>query len=243
VTDHPHLEPLLSKLVAVCETFTQRMKDMGGTKPVFEEPYAPHLPSISPRVLVLAESQNLTDAAYVSRLSGDDPAASRRRILRLLDGTGSGKIGVEPWDNGILKIAVQGALDEIDPSEVAVSNAIPWSWTAGAANTRPFNSKVIALAADFWREIFREWMPEKIITAGAVARSVIKIAKPSAKVMNWALPSPRLDPAAGMFDPQELMRRFEIPEEIRTLVPDGARPQIAFYLCHAVSQARRVGGQ
>ena len=137
--------------------------------------------------------------------------------LRLLDGAGSGKIGVEPWDNGILGIAVQAALGG-DPSSVAVSNAIPWSWTAGTAgeaNTRPFNSKVIALSAEFWREIFQEWTPERIVTAGAVAKRVMEMVKPSAQILSWALPSPRLDPAAGMFDPAERMRRFEIPEAIR----------------------------
>lgn len=70
MTDNGHLQPLLDALLAVCEAFTTRMEDEGPgllstrarvkLKLVMLDPYVPFLPMASPRVLVLAESQNLS---------------------------------------------------------------------------------------------------------------------------------------------------------------------------------------
>ncbi len=98
---------------------------------ILPEPYIPYIPDDWNGLLVLAESQNLASAGeYRERL---EKASSEDRFVRLSrckNGTG---VGVQPWDDGHLKIAVKAALD-VDPARTAVSNAVPWSQQKKARN-------------------------------------------------------------------------------------------------------------
>ncbi len=250
-----HSEPLLPALLGVCEQFTETMGSSSAglvSDPaislVLPEPYVPFLPAGSPTILVLAESQNLSDArhdAYATYLTART-TTPRQRFLRLQDGKRAAipdakGIGVQPWDDGTLPIAVRAAL-RVDPGEVAVSNAIPWSWTKGRANTRPFTGPVIDLAGDFWREILEHLNPGTVIAAGGVAQKVVARATKGLttppEVIPWSLPSARLDAVAGMFDPKDMMRRYGIPEHIQVevLTNRDLGRRWALYVCHAVSK-------
>jgi hypothetical protein len=252
---HKELEPLLSSLLGVCADFTARMeresenllskREDKDVELVFREPYVPYLPGKSPRVLVLAESQNLSGKMhrrFVQKLKNESPDGKFLRLANRLGQEGDA-IGVQPWDNGILKVAVQAARG-LDPATVAVSNAVPWSWVRGEANARPFHSKVKRMAADFWTAVFEQWKPDCIICAGAVARDVMRKARPaSAKVVEWALPSPRMRSTAKMFKSEDLMRRFGIAERVAPMLESLKSPAdhdlAAFYACHAVSKSGR----
>ncbi|MBU1430666.1 hypothetical protein KKF91_08940 [Myxococcota bacterium] len=247
-TSSNFIEPLLG----ICEDFTRRMEVEGPqlltaavkkkTQLVFPEPYLPRLPAKPLGILVLAESQNLSmssQAAYVRWLKeGDAP----HRFLRLAKRKNEQKIGVQPWDDGILKYAVEAAFG-VKPEEVAVSNAIPWSWVEGKANFNSFSSGVIRLAGEFWEAMLEHLNPELVVAAGAVARKVMKAADwPEAKTLHLTLPSPRLGTAAGMFEPKDMMDRYRVPEVIKAKIlgcdDDGLCSRQAFYVCHALSRAR-----
>ncbi len=240
---------LRERLLAVCHTFSERAPEGA----VLPEPYIPYFPSEDPRVLVLAEAQNLSDTdtggneSYRAWLARHEPEDRMHR----LDLRGNpDEVDIEPWDNGMLKVGVKAALPHIDIGKVAVSNAIPWSWvTATGANARPFKAAVRNLAAELWRAIFEVWEPDHIIASGEVAQDVMKRAGwPQEKTTKLVLPSPRWDGAAGMFDPADLLVRY--PEAKEVIESDLVRASIAnveekkqeavrrrlvFYACHAVS--------
>lgn len=76
---------------------------------------------------------------------------------------------------------------------------------------------------------------------------MIKLAKPpdTTWVFTWRLPSPRLDPAASMFEAEDLMRRFEIDDTVREEIlaaSDGLQARLALYVCHAVSRSLEARG-
>src|SRR5687767_623342 len=75
------------------------------TPVVFQEPYVPYVPDNWNRVLLLAEAQNLSDSSkdYVAYLRA---RTQDERICRL---GGSNDIGVWPWDDGSLKLAIEAA--------------------------------------------------------------------------------------------------------------------------------------
>jgi hypothetical protein len=67
---------------------------------VIPEPYVPRIPNEWNRILLLAESQNLsqTNSEYVNHLR---KMTTQERIFRL---DGDSDIGVYPWDDGSLKL-------------------------------------------------------------------------------------------------------------------------------------------
>ena len=69
---------------------------------VIREPYIPYIPNNWNRVLVLAESQNLSSSneGYVQHLNS---LTANERMNRL--GFEGDDIGVYPWDDGSLKLA------------------------------------------------------------------------------------------------------------------------------------------
>ncbi len=64
------------------------------------------------------------------------------------------------------------------------------------------------------------------------------------EIIDWALPSPRLDAVAGMFDPADLMARFEVPIDSRAQIMSHATlgKRLAFYVSHAVGRVRERRG-
>jgi hypothetical protein len=119
---------LINELVAICERHVCSLDDV-----VFSESYVPYVPDQWNRVLVVAEAQNLSkkNAEYKEMLG--NLKTSRDRILRLQPAQQrlllcpKGSIGGQPWDDGILPLAIEAALKDVDPEHVAVSNAVPWS--------------------------------------------------------------------------------------------------------------------
>ena len=101
---------------------------------VLKEPYIPYIPQPWNGVLVLAESQNLSseNTEHVETLREMSPA---ERILRLR--ASPDYVGVYPWDDGSLKLAIEASL-QVKAAEVGVSNAVLWSQRgANGENVNP----------------------------------------------------------------------------------------------------------
>ena len=98
---------------------------------IIREAYIPYIPLNWNGCLVLGESQNLstTYGKYVEELRG---MTKQEKLTRL---RGTNDLGIMPWDNGALKIAIKSAFN-IDPASTAVSNAVLWSQTYNKTKNR-----------------------------------------------------------------------------------------------------------
>lgn len=143
-----------------------------GTPATLREPYIPHIPKNWNGILVLAEAQNHAgaNAEYLKRL---ESLTARQRYERLyLDGD---RVGIQPWDDGTLKFAIEAAF-RISAPETAVSNAILWSLRKSElANARP-SRELGKASALVWKELLAILKPSHIIAAEAEARDVLEIA-------------------------------------------------------------------
>ena len=210
---------------------------------VIAEPYVPYIPQNWNRVLVLAEAQNLSrrNQKYVDDLMR---LSSKERIHRL--GHWSGFVGVAPWDDGTLKLAVAASLG-IEPDHTAVSNAVLWSSRVARGRNENPGKKLQARSVELWTRMLEVMKPRLVVTTGAVARYVISTVlrhttvKPDHVV--WALASPRvLMPMTSMISASELRKRFpEVDAVIRSqpswLKDNDARKIL--YACLAVMATRR----
>jgi hypothetical protein len=214
---------------------------------VVPEPYIPYIPQGWNGVLVLAEAQNLsrTYSGYAADLKS---LPRELRVRRL--GYWPGLVGIQPWDNGPLRLAVAASLGA-DPDATAASNAVLWSITGsdGKKNENP-REKFKERSIELWGKMLDVIRPEYMITAGAVAREVTKGAlcrtSASPKVVSWTLPSPRvLQPLSSMVAADELRRRFpEVDDAIRRRPEWAENPPEAphvFYACLAVVAVRKHG--
>ncbi|MBA7556379.1 hypothetical protein ES705_49085 [subsurface metagenome] len=90
------------------------------------------------------------------------------------------KLGVEPWDDGSLKLAVEAAFGEA-ASKTAVSNAVQWSQRGDSGQNINPDEKLKTLSSQLWNELFDILNPRLVICSGNVADSVIKKTKWEAK--------------------------------------------------------------
>src|SRR3989442_14810132 len=109
---------LSKRLIRIC----QRHVLDSNSLVVVPEPYIPLIPEPWNGTLVLAEAQNLAgkNGNYPIGLKAASSEARIRRLGR------NGQVGVGPWDNGSLKLAVEAAL-QLRTAECAILNGIPWS--------------------------------------------------------------------------------------------------------------------
>lgn len=227
----------LDELLSVCARHTRG----GDDGIVIAEAYLPYLPPDWNGMLVLAEAQNLSRGhrKYVDELRALD---ARGRMTRLRGGS---SVGVAPWDDGSLKLAVASAFGA-DCSQIAVSNAVPWSRRKDDGSNANPSAEMTAWAAAFWKDLLPLVRPERIITAGKVAQDVITQADPSAEYdrTSLRLPSPQaMSRVSGMFRKEDLLARYP---EVRRVANDHPewKPSLnkVFYACHAVSRALPVRG-
>ena len=243
------MTPLAAKvmeqdLLALCEKYKNKVVS---NKVVIEEPYLPYIPQSWNCILVLAESQNLSLANenYVKALQGLDSSEDRMKRLGhpTLMKAGDG-IGVSPWDDGSLKLAIEAALG-VSEKETAVSNAVLWSQQDpnSGRNATP-DEDLRNLSSDLWREMLDILNPKCVICSGKTAYDVIKEAGWSEnKIKKLRLPSPTaMSRVSGMFEEADLLRRY--PEVKKILVDNpewgkSFRRNKIFFACHAVSKHRR----
>jgi hypothetical protein len=205
---------------------------------VVPEPYLPYIPPSWNGVLVTAEAQNLSrrNVAYRTWLLQQD---AKGRMRRLYD---YDRIGVAPWTDGTLQIAVEAALG-VKAEQTAISNAVPWSLvTAGGANLNP-SSDLIRLASVFWSELLPVLKPKMLLVCGAIGRKVFDSVRELASQAYYiAQPSKNLlSRISGMFGEDDLLARYpEVADVVRRCPHHLAtyRRNKIFYACHVVSTVR-----
>ncbi|MEI6900016.1 MAG: hypothetical protein WCL00_09060, partial [Bacteroidota bacterium] len=142
-------------------------------------PYAPYIPNNWNGILVLGTSQNISvsnkgNAEYRQSLLD---ALDDDLILRLGNQYVSQQkpdkfIGVAPWDEGFLKLAMLACFPEFKAGQFGVSNAYPWELSKDDRNKNIFlEFKSIA----FWKDILPVLQPKHIICAGDAATMVIRL--------------------------------------------------------------------
>ena len=155
------------------------------------------------------------------------------RIQRLYLIPDLGNVGIQPWDDGTLKIAVETVL-HIKAGETAISNASLWSQVYKGKPQKP-SKMLMEHSVRIWENILKILKPEKIVTSGKIAKEVI--VKAGGKPIEWAHPS-FISRIKGLFSEQDLLHRYH---EVVNLLP--IRPEWFLYnrrnkilfACHAVS--------
>ncbi len=226
-----------SKLVNECKKFILDDDSLV----VIKEPYIPYIPEQWNKILILAESQNLSASnnEYVeSILSG----SSEDRIRRL--GLSSNNIGVYPWDDGSLKLAVEAAL-QVNSSNVAVSNAVLWSQRGGNNENKNPDLNLQNKSSEIWSTLLAIIKPEKIICCGNIAQEVIAKTNWDGTIIKLRLPArTAMSRVSGMFNEADLLKRYPEVEEVLSrnpsLIRDGFRINKIFYACHAVSLQTKI---
>lgn len=246
------------KMLEICSRFTLNENDQESEKVVIPEPYIPYIPDDWNGILILAEAQNLgkKSGEYIAKL---DTLEKRKLRLYPVEKKGAAQdlndIGVEPWDDGHLKVALLAIHPSINLSQAAVGNAVPWSRKEKGANLSP-TPALKNRAKEFWSEIFKFLDAE--IADGIGLRSIIASGKPAAEIMEKAgkkdnclelrSASPNyLNRIQGMFDSEELLTRYPEVEDAynqwkrsSSYRPhsDKLKASVIFYACHAVSVFR-----
>ena len=233
-----------------------------GKNVVIPEPYIPYIPKNWNGILVLAESQNLSnpETKYkkeleTMRLDGTDNIYRRLELRKPED------LGIKPWDDdGYIKFALTVMFPGIRLEETAVSNAVPWSRADGInLNPTPVMEEE---AKSFWKEIFEKWKTywndesglKKIVNLGKVAERVIDNMGMTEKCLNLVFPSPRImNSVFSMFDEYDLKKMFpELYSDVEYKYDDFVKEYekyrskkknyMIIYACYAINSLRRQKG-
>lgn len=209
---------------------------------VITEPYIPHIPDKWNGFLVLAESQNLsnTNSSYVEKLKS---MTSNERILRLQS---EEDLGIQPWDDGSLKLAIESAFN-VTAEDTAVTNSIFWSQIDKFGNNRTPSSQLIDLSIKLWTDLLPLIKPIHIVTSGNISKRVIEEVKKaigqSLHHTPLRLPSrTAMSRVSGMFSENDLLSRYPEVKRVKENHPDwlegGYQLNKIFFACHAVSVAK-----
>ncbi len=228
------MRPDEAAMLSICRSFV-----LGPDADVIvPEPYIPFIPETWNGVLVLAEAQNLaTDEGYKAWLLAQPPETRLRRLPR------EDRVGVQPWDDGSLQLAVRAALS-LKPEQAAVSNAVPWSQRERSGRNKNPEQWLIERASRFWSEMLRLVMPSRVVASGGIAQKVVTAAREASggtwAVSRWRLPSPQaMSRMSGMFREKDLLSRFpevrSAADENPSWLAAGYRLNKVFFACHAVS--------
>lgn len=229
---------LKDHLISICKQHILTESD----NVVVKEPYFPFIPNNWNRILVLAESQNLSDtnSYYVNTLLGNDENWRCDRLNKRfpIDGI----VGVYPWDDGSIKIAIEAALG-VDASQVAVSNAVLWSQRGSSEQNITPEISLQKRSVVLWKEMLEVLNPEKIVCCGKIAANVIEETGINAKVLKWRLPAKTaMSRVSGMFKMNDLLRRFPEVKNTFDRHPEwfegNYRLNKVFFACHAVSMCQ-----
>lgn len=221
------------KLIQICRKHISRIDDV-----VLCEPYIPYIPEKWNGILILAEAQNLskTNNTYLQRLIRMN---RKERFMRLSD---IDNLGIQPWDDGTLKLAVSSVFPFESLHSFAVSNAVLWSQTDERGNNKTPDEELINNSISFWKDLLPVLKPHIIITCGKIASATISDIW-NGRVYGLRAPSPLfLSRISGMFNKKDLLKRFpEVANAIehnRNILNGGYEMNKIFFACHAVSSIR-----
>jgi len=213
---------------------------------VIQEAFIPYIPqnwnTNKNKVLVLAESQNLSSSNddYIKKLEAMSPEERMQR----LGAFSGGNIGIGPWDDGSLKLAVEASLG-IKESEVAVSNAVLWSQRGDRNQNKNPDRTLQKDSSALWSELLPILKPVKIICCGKIAEKVIQKTNWHGEIVNLRLPSKTaMSRVSGMFNEVDLLKRYPEVNSIIERNPHWLgseyRKNKIFFACHAVSIQTKI---
>ena len=218
------------KLIEICENY--KLED---NIAVIPEPYIPYIPENWNGILVLAESQNLSknNQNYVDKLKAE---STNERILRL--NKNKNDIGVYPWDDGSLKLAIESSL-KVKATETSVSNAVLWSQRSQTGANKNPSGIINKLSIEIWNEFLEILNPKIVIITGKIAKEIIDKTGWKGKKVVLRLPSRNaMSRVSGMFNKNDLLERYpevkEVVEKNENWIKDYTLNKI-FFACHAVS--------
>lgn len=200
---------------------------------VLREPYIPYLPEGWNGILVLAEAQNLSNKHrdYVDRLRRLPATQRMQRLGRSED------IGIQPWDDGSLKLAIEAAFS-VSAQSTGCSNAVPWSRVDPSGRNESPSDEHVACSVAFWRELLPLITPDHIVTCGKKAHKVIEQVDGDWNHTRLVLPSAQmLNRVSKLFPADNLLSHFPEVQHVAQAHPewlDGYRKNKVFFACHAV---------
>lgn len=223
---------LTNELLAVCKKHVLS----NSANAVINEPYIPYIPDNWNGIIVLAESQNLSSRSddYIQALMS---LSANERMNRL--SLGLNGIGVQPWDDGSLKLAIEAAFD-VKASETAVSNAVLWSQRGKTNQSITPDVNLQTESSKLWVELLPILKPTLIICSGNVADSVISNTGWAGCKIKVRLPSKTaMSRISGMFDKDDLLTRYPEVKAVADVHPEwlkgGYETNKIFFACHVVS--------
>ncbi|MBI1784434.1 hypothetical protein HYR69_04755 [Candidatus Sumerlaeota bacterium] len=234
---------LKEKLITVCKRHV--LRDRHGA--TLAEPYIPYVPKHWNGVLVLAEAQNHAghDNEYLAWLRR---LPSKQRLLRLYQS--KDMVGVRPWDDGHLKLALEAAF-KFRADRTAVSNAVLWSLVSGGTNKNPSTPLRTASVAA-WQEMLKVLKPKCIVTAGKVAENIINAVKKADAPVFWchvpigSASRRALSPVSGKFDENDLRQYPQVRRAIKRnpqWLEGGYEKNKKYFACQVVRKGRAMMDQ
>jgi hypothetical protein len=207
------------------------------------EPYIPFIPEDWNGRLVLAEAQNHGIAAvdYLHWLKG---LSSDERLNRLYLRE---HLGIQPWDDGTLKLAVASAFCD-DPIRWGVSNAVLWSMVDSAGRNQTPSDFTKRRSLEVWTDFLRIMKPQFVLASGKIATSIVTAAREklgkAIPYVSVCLPAPtNLSRVSGMFAPEDLLNRFPEVGDVLSKHEDWLTPTYRsnkiFFACHTVSKVKK----
>ena len=246
---------LTTKLRQICKKFKitdSEINDYGKKPKIYDRfPYAPYIPKNWNRILVLAESQQLRgnnegNSEYVKCLMNADV---EDLIFRLgnekITGVNSNvQLGISPWDEGLIKIAMLSCFPEYRSDQFGVSNAVPWHLDKNKEKQTDFLERK---SIKFWKKILPELNPKIIICTGKYAESIISETKfceqNDCKQIEIRSAS-QLERIVSLFNEDDLLDRYpEVKiaiEQNPDLIGDYDKRYYVFYAALAVSNINSI---
>lgn len=237
------------KLIKICKKIDYQIDLKEYSLNDFDKfPYIPYIPKQWNKILVLAEAQQLRgkikgNLTYRKRL---EEASEQNQITRLgnkaITPEPEKMIGIWPWDNGYIKLALLAVFPNESIGKYALSNSIPWHLNKN--NNKQFyflRDKSIA----YWGEILPILKPKAIICTGEIARKIISKTKyccEKNKCNQYNLRSAsRLHFVAKRdFDIQKYPELISIYNENRQfIIPKQPMRYYIYYMAHAKSKINK----
>jgi len=219
-------------LMEVCQKYIRH----NDRNVVLSEPYIPYIPEEWNKVLVLGESQNLsgTYLDYVGKLNSMNPVERMQR----LDLKENGDIGIYPWDDGSLKLAIESSMN-VQAENTAVSNAVLWSLlTESGANKNP-SKELTEYSVEIWRDFLSIMNPDKIVCSGKIAGNILEHTGWAGKKLSLRHPAKTsMSRISGMFNENDLLERYPEVKKVVDMRPEWVKSYRAnkiLFACHAVS--------
>ena len=212
------MNQIKNNLINVCDKFIIPKEICISKKIVIQEPYIPYFPENWNKILVISEAQNLskTNYSYVNKLEELEP---KKRFLRLYNQEKS--LGIGPWDDGTLKLAVASIFSDKYFNNTAVSNAVVWSSVDEKGNNENPDDFIKEKSIEFYKEILSIIKPEILICVGKIARSVIiKQELKCKKIFLRSASKLYLSKVSGMFDKVDLLARFPEVKKVLNKYPN-----------------------